>query len=187
MYKQDVIGELLYIGFVAEKGRCGGRWKIGYKKILKHHLNALSMLLDTMFDEKENINSVIKEFIAVSIKDSQIRKFYPFSDAMISQIENETMKWEENPKEFNKVNYLMKLLMNDAMTEINCIFTDRKKICNIIRSLHNLPRVYLGKGKITLCELNQREITQEEALEYAFNNMDEIYRKKYEMILNKYM
>lgn len=30
MYKQDVIGELLYIGFVAEKGRCGGRWKIGY-------------------------------------------------------------------------------------------------------------------------------------------------------------
>lgn len=77
--------------------------------------------------------------------------------------------------------------MNDAMTEINCIFTDRKKICNIIRSLHNLPRVYLGKGKITLCELNQREITQEEALEYAFNNMDEIYRKKYEMILNKYM
>lgn len=119
MYKQDVIGELLYIGFVAEKGRCGSRWKIRYKKILKYHLNALSMVLDTIFDEKENINSVIKEFIAVSIKDSQIRKFYPFSDAMISQIENETIKWEENPKEFNKVNYLMKCEYSGGVSKVS--------------------------------------------------------------------
>ena len=31
---QNVIGELLYIGIVAEKGRCYGvRWKFGYKKL----------------------------------------------------------------------------------------------------------------------------------------------------------
>lgn len=187
MYKQDVIGELLYIGFVAEKGRCGGKWKISYKKTLKHHLLALSKLLEAMFDKSANMNSVIKEFLATGVNNPQIRKFYPISEDVISQIENDTIIWEESIKEFNKVNYLMKLLMEDAIVEISSMFTDRKKIHNIIRAFHNLPRVYLGKGKETLCELSQIEITQEEALQYAFQNMNEAHKKKYEIVVMQNM
>lgn len=187
MYKQDVIGELLYIGFVAEKGRCGGRWKIGYKKTLKNHLFALSKLLETMADKKANMNSAIKDFYKIGIDDPQIRKFYSISRDMLSQIENDKIIWEEGINEFSKVNYLMMLLMNDAINEINSTFTSRRKIHNIIRSLHNLPRVYLGNGKKTLCELNQIEITQEEALQYTFQNMSEIHKRKYELIINQNM
>jgi len=187
MYKQDVIGELLYIGFVAEKGRCGGRWKIGYKKTLKNHLFVLSKLVETIADKKANMNSAIKDFLEIGIDDSQIRKFYFISKDVLSQIENENITWEEDINEFNEVNYLMKLLLNDAINEISNTFTNRRKIYNIIRALHNLPRVYLGKGKKTLCELNQIEITQEEALQYAFQNMNEIHKRKYEKIINQNM
>lgn len=39
---QDVIGELLYIGIVAEKGRCYEKgWRFGYKRIIYKHVAAL--------------------------------------------------------------------------------------------------------------------------------------------------
>ena len=42
---QDVIGELLYIGIVAEKGRCYKKvWRFGYKRILYKHVAALNEL-----------------------------------------------------------------------------------------------------------------------------------------------
>lgn len=43
MDKYSVFGELLYIGFVCEKGRCrsSGLWKYGYKNILTKHINML--------------------------------------------------------------------------------------------------------------------------------------------------
>lgn len=45
MTRQNVIGELLYIGIVAEKGRCySRRWKLGYKKTLRTHVIALNEL-----------------------------------------------------------------------------------------------------------------------------------------------
>ena len=150
--------------------------------MLKHHQNAISKLVDNMLEEKADVNSAIKGFLEVGINDSQIRDFYPIYEIMKSHMENNEILWEEDNKEFDKVNYLLRLLMNDAVTEINSIFTDRKNIYNIIRSLHNLPRVYLGKEKHTLCELNQIEITQEEALKYAFQNMNETNTKKYKVI-----
>ena len=37
MYIQNVVGELLYIGTVAEKNGSCGQWKVGYKKTLRKH------------------------------------------------------------------------------------------------------------------------------------------------------
>ena len=63
MYTQDIIGELLYIGIVAEKGRCYGvRWRFGYRRILKRHIIALNELQKCLYltDEKV-LNITIKK------------------------------------------------------------------------------------------------------------------------------
>ncbi len=54
MTSQNVIGELLYIGIVAEKGRYYGiRWKFGYKKTLRTHIIALSELQKCLQDNNK--------------------------------------------------------------------------------------------------------------------------------------
>ena len=67
MYIQDIIGELLYIGLVAEKGRCYGvRWQFGYKRNLKKHILALNELQKCLKqkDEKQS-HDTIKKFIVM--------------------------------------------------------------------------------------------------------------------------
>ena len=69
---QDVIGELLYIGIVAEKGRCyGKRWRFEYKRTLYKHIAALNELQKCLLltDEK-SVNAVIRNFIQVCKENS---------------------------------------------------------------------------------------------------------------------
>ena len=85
---QDVIGELLYIGIVAEKGRCHEKvWRFGYKRIVYKHVTALNELQKCLLltDEK-SVNAVIRNFIEVCKENSEIDKFYNFSDQEIGEL-----------------------------------------------------------------------------------------------------
>lgn len=187
MIKQDVIGELLYIGFVAEKGRIGGKWKIGYKRELHTHLLVLSRLIDALSDKTVNMNCLIKDFLRISGKYKCIRKSYPFSEEMLSRIKKEDIIWEEDSNDYNEIVILMQALITDALCEINRSFTNKKKVNYIIRSLHNLPKVYLGKGKETLCKLNQNNISIEDAMQYSYQNMDKLNKEKHAPFMQNYL
>ena len=77
---QDSIGELLYIGIVAEKGRCYGmRWKKNYKKNLKTHIRALNKLQIVLKSNDINeIKNCVNDFINMCKKNSNFGKFYNF-------------------------------------------------------------------------------------------------------------
>ena len=56
---------------------------------------------------------------------------------------------------------------------------------DLLCALHNLPRVYFGKDKETLCRLKQEAISEQDAIEYAFDNMNIDMKKKYQHLLER--
>ena len=54
---------------------------------------------------------------------------------------------------------------------------------DLLCALHNLPRVYLSKDKETLCELRQEPISEQDAIDYAFDNMNFDMKNKYRHLL----
>lgn len=173
---QNVIGELLYIGIVAEKGRCyGTRWKLGYKKVLRTHIVELNELQKCLQknDEKE-AKIVVEKFITTCDANYEIGKFYNFSSKQIEKM--------YVGKSSIIVNQLMDKIFVDLITEIKKPYIQKKKVYDLLCVLHNLPRVYLGKNKETLCELNQETISEQDALAYAFDNMSLEMKRKYRNI-----
>lgn len=173
MYIQDIIGELLYIGIVAEKGRCYGmRWKFGYKRILKRHIIALSQLQKCLkISDKELSCSIINDFFVICEKNSEIAKFYNFSVKKIDEL--------MLGKSYEKINQFMNELFCDLLKEINKPNINKRKVYDLLCALHNLPRVYLGSEKETLCNLKQQAISEEDAIKYTFDNLDTSLRNKY--------
>lgn len=174
MYIQDIIGELLYIGIVAEKGRCYGvRWKFGYKKTLKKHIAALNQLQKCLQSGDEKVShTIIKKFILVCEKDYEIGKFYQFSNKQIDEA--------IIGKNYQKINQLIDELFLDLLTEINKLCINKREVYDLLCTLHNLPRVYLGRNKETLCDLKQETISEQDAIKYAFSNMNPSMVKKYQ-------
>lgn len=174
MYVQDIIGELLYIGIVAEKGRCYGvRWRFGYRRILKRHIIALNELQKCLYltDEKV-LNITIKKFITICEKNNEIGKFYDFSVKQVDEL--------KIGKNYEEINQFTNELFCDLLKEIKKLYINKRKVYDLLSALHNLPRVYLGSDKETLCDLKQQAISEEDAIKYTFNNMNTSLREKYQ-------
>lgn len=187
--KNSVFGELLYIGLVLEKGRfkSSGLWTIKYKKNIKKHIKILMKLAKCIKDEfeiEEDNNSLKKICIEINC-DYELRKYYPFKftidelclkDKIITSCKNENRHIE--------IIIIVIKLLEDFLSELNKGFKkNKKKIGEIIFSLHNLPRVYLNKEENTLCSLHQDGITVNEALEYSILSMGVEMRLKYSNFL----
>jgi len=174
---QNVIGELLYIGIIVEKGRCyGTKWKFGYKKTLRKHIIALNELQQCLFSTNtRTVKSAIENFITMCNENDEIGKFYNFSDKNVSELQVGI----NSPV----VNHLMNQLFFDLIAETKKICIRKRKVYDLLCALHNLPRVYLGKDKETLCGLAQEAISEQDALEYAFNNMNFHMKHKYQHLL----
>lgn len=173
---QNVIGELLYIGIIAEKGRCyGTRWKFGYKRTLRRHIIALNELQKCLQSHDEKVvYTVIEKFVEVCNENHEIGKFYNFSNKQIGEI--------YLGKSNKIVNQLINEIFLGLLTEIKKPCIRKRKVYDLLCVLHNLPRVYLGKDKETLCELKQEAISEQEAIEYAFDNMSSDMKKKYQTL-----
>ena len=65
------------------------------------------------------------------------------------------------------------------LLEIRKPCISKKNVYVLLCALHNLPRVYLGKDKETLCELRQEAISEQDAVKYAIENMSSTMKKKY--------
>lgn len=178
MHKEDVIGELLYIGFVAEKGRCYRKnWGFKYKKILRKHIYLMLQLSELMLN-KEPVDEVLRDFIVVCNQINEIGKFYKIS-LNIGNID-----WKDGGNNFERINQIIYKLLLDLKSEINRLFVNKKHIYSLLCILHNLPRVYLGENKITLCNLKQPAISEEAALQYAIQNIDNNVYERYQLIFS---
>lgn len=171
---QNVIGELLYIGIVAEKGRCyEKRWKSGYRKTLYRHIVALNELQKCLLlTDVKSVNTVIEKFVAVCKENYEIGKFYNFSDKVKGELHVGIS--------YIVVNRFMDQLFLDLITEMKKICIRKREVYDLLCALHNLPRVYLGKDKETLCGLMQEAISEQDAIEYAFDNMSVDMKKRYQ-------
>lgn len=187
MEKYSLFGELLYLGFVCEKGRCksSGFWKLGYKRILHKHIVLLSKLIQCILvsEVSDNDALILKKFIESIQTEKDIIKYYPINEDTMKKLQDSNYSIITSI-DSDRCNNNINLLMNDITTEIlelldHKFFLNKKRIAMLIRAIHNLPRVYLGKGLHTLCNIEQPAIDYKAALEYSFNNMDEDTRQRY--------
>ena len=175
MYIQNVAGELLYIGLVAEKNRSSssGLWKVGYKKTLRKHiiaLNELQKCLDSS-DIDASCNRINK-FIEVCEADQEIGKCYP--PRSYQRIDE-----AEIGQKCKRVNQLISELFSDLLTEMEKTFTNKRQVHQLLRALHNLPRVYLGRNAETICNSKHNAIPETWALKFAAMNMNDEMKRKY--------
>lgn len=186
MDKISTYGELLYIGFNAEKGRARsqGFWKIGYKSSLVNHMTFLRKIIVRMnvneFDN--NDKELMVAFLELCKNDKSIGKFYNLSpeeerslrscdDFVFFNINSENCN--------NTLNNLMLEMVEDLLETLRNSPIDKEKIYILIRSLHNLPRLYLNEKSETLFNLRQPSISYEDAIKYSLDNMDNITKNKY--------
>lgn len=185
MEKNSVFGEILYIGFVFEKGRCksGGIWKNSYIRNLKKHIKLLEKVVECMQKqfEIEEDNILLRKVCHEIQTDKVLKKYYPFNKVInkINICETLITNCQEDNQHIEIINLMLKLI-EDILVELDKgLRKDKEKITRMIFSLHNLPRVYLSKNENTLCLLEQNGITPEEAFEYSKLSMDENLLLKY--------
>lgn len=190
MDKILVFGELLYIGLVAEKGRCKskGIWNLGYGTSLYNHMIMLFKLCTSI--QKEGISNedlmVLNEFIKFLETKTEFKEFYPIKPSILREIIVRDFKVFEssNGRSNASINILMFSIIKDILNLLSKgIFVDKRKVSMLLRASHNLPRYYLGENNKTLCELSLPSIEYEDAIEYTFQNMDDEARQKYKSFI----
>lgn len=158
------IGELLYIGTSAEKGRCStSGWPIGYKRVLKIHLSELKKTAN-LYTDSANAKQVLERFRRICNNKRSIGKYY------------DSVDWDGFPfsEEINNsypqiVNYICQLL-DTALLELGKIRTDKRKVSKILRCLHNLPRVFLSENEGVH---KQMRASEKDVIAYMLQNADD--------------
>lgn len=187
--KNAVLGELLYKGFVCEKGRCKshGVWKRTYTKSLKKHINLLNEIAICMQKkfEKEEDNIFLRKIYNEIQCDDVLRKVYQSNKAVdelnmkkfvITDCNNEN-------KHIKVITLILKLLEDVSFELDKGLKKDKEKISRLLFSLHNLPRVYLNEEVYTLYSLGRSGIEIDDALKYSKAWMNEEMLHVYKELL----
>ena len=189
MEKNAILGEILYIGLVFEKGRCNasGIWKRTYIQNLSKHIRLLKEVSECMKNSFQIVedNILLKKVCNEILDDENLKKHYPFCG--FEEVIKSNEKIITECREENKCNEIVDFinqLLGDILLELGKgIRKDKQKIIKMIFSAHNLPRVYLSKDISTLCLMGRYGIGPEEALKYAKLSMDEGMMIKYNSFL----
>ena len=184
-------GELLYIGLNAEKGRAKSRgfWKTGYKASLIKHMTFMRKIIIRMnisvFDE--NDRELMKEFLDICENEKSIAVFYNISQDIKKTLRScEQLAFTSSTTDHfaNSLNALLLRLVDDLLESLKVKSIDKEKVFILVRALHNLPRFYLNEKSETLFNIRQSQITYEDAVKYAFDNMDNVSKEKYQRYIS---
>lgn len=168
MKMECALAEIIYIGLVAEKGRCyGTRWTRKYKKILKLHSLELRKII-YLFLDASKIDDVLEEFGEICEKEYEIGKFYANIDW------RSDVTWLCSEESHPKVIRLMIILLNEVCLELNKLFVNKKKVYILLNSLHNLPRVFFDKNEETICNVRHDTISEDDAFRYVYTYLKQI-------------
>lgn len=185
MEKNSVFGEILYVGLVFEKTRCksSGLWKRSYVRNLYKHIDLLKKVAYCLQEpfSIEKDNGVLKEVCLKIKNDIKLKNYYPIREGFSENMHKDIITdCDENLSNPIIIEFVIRML-EDLSAELKKGFhKDKEKICKLIFSLHNLPRVYLRKNNTTLCMLCQDGITTDLAITYSKLCMDEEMKRKYE-------
>ncbi len=192
MEKKSVYAELLYIGFVTEKGRCKskGIWKIGYRKQLYCHMVVLNSISNCLNDDEitEKDAQAIKDLFSLCNSEKEIKTVYYTKGNLFEKAKQNNFKIITS-NDLNKSNLIINKLLIEITSELlklleKKLFLNKQKIYMLIRAAHNLPRYYFNEKEETLCGLCTRiSISYQDAVEFSFSNMDEETRLKYEKLI----
>lgn len=132
--KNAVLGELLYMGFVFEKGRCksSGIWKYTYRKSLKKHMNLLNEIAICMQKEfeKEEDNAFLRKIYEEIQCDKVLRQVYPVNKTVDElNMKNFVITDCSNENKHIKVITLILKLLEDVLSELDKgLKKDKEKI-----------------------------------------------------------
>jgi hypothetical protein len=172
MKTECTLAEIIYIGLVAEKGRCySTRWTNKYRKVIKLHISGLRKILYLFLDDS-NIDNVLEEFRKICENETEIGKFY------VNIAWREGVEWSDIKESHPKILRYMIQVLEEVDLEVNKIFVNKKKVYILLNTLHNLPRVFFDENEETLCNMRYSPISEDEALEYAVANMNLICQKR---------
>ncbi|MBP1903782.1 hypothetical protein J2Z32_000394 [Paenibacillus turicensis] len=186
MRKNNIYGEILYIGLVAEKGRVFNEiWKYNYRKTLKLHVSMWQKILMRMCDTAYNNEDeqLLREFFELCKKRKDIGKYYNTLIESFSEIEQIITTCTENVDNTHEETVIISL-MNDLFLELTellkpKLIVDRKKIHLVIRVLHNLPRFFLQNPQTYIYGLKNVASSFYDVIEYSFGNMDQDMKDRY--------
>ena len=168
MKTECALAEIVYIGLVAEKGRCyGTMWTRKYKEILKLHILELRKII-YLFLDASKIDDVLEEFREICEKEYEIGKFYANVDW------KSDVTWLCSKESHTKIIRLMIILLDEVELELNKLFVNKRKVYILLNSLHNLPRVFFDENEETICNMRHETISEEDAFKYAYEYLKRI-------------
>lgn len=186
MNKNNIYGELLYIGLVAEKGRVfHGIWKLNYRKTLRMHVAILQRIVIRMSDSRytNEDEQLLREFIELCEKRKDLGEYYTTLIESFSKIESHIPHLTENVDHTQEDTVIINLI-NDLLLELTellkpKLIINRKKVHLVIRVLHNLPRFFLKNPQTYIYGLKNVALKFHEAIEYSFGNMNQGMKNRY--------
>ncbi|MFD0589135.1 hypothetical protein ACFQZE_14125 [Paenibacillus sp. GCM10027627] len=186
MKKNNVYAEILYIGFVAEKGRAYSEiWKFNYRKTLKIHVAMWQRILMRMSDTAytKDDEQLLRDFSELCKKRKNIGKWYDTRFDSFLEIEQQINTYIKNVHN-TKEGIVIISLMNDLVLELTQLLkpkllVDRNKIHLTIRALHNLPRFFLQNPQTYVYELKSVALNFHDVIEYSFGNMNHEMKDRY--------
>ena len=185
--KNNIYAQILYRGFVCEKGRVYSRlWKYSYRSILELQVDLWKKVLSRMADNtytKED-SDLLKHFIKLCEDKKEIGEFYNIHADFLSEIEKSIDSSIGKVSNCNEEIIIINF-MNDLVTELadllkHKLFVDKKGVHLIIRTLHNLPRYFLDNSKTFIHDLKDMAIDFRSAIDYSFGNMNQEMKARYE-------
>jgi hypothetical protein len=191
MDKNTIYSEILYLGFVFEKGRISKKkWSLIYKKHLGKQIvlwnKAISLMNDVQMTEEDVF--FFKNFIEFCECSNEVKNIYSCTYPRIKEYEKINFADVTSVQDHSAESKVLIKLMNDMICEIdtllalNKLFTPVKEIYILLNALHNIPRFFRdqpidGKNKIDF----------KMTIEYTLSNMNDQRRSKYSSILKPFL
>ncbi|WP_110931550.1 hypothetical protein [Paenibacillus bouchesdurhonensis] len=192
MTKNTIYGEILYVGFVAEKGRVFSRiGKYSYRRILRKHAffwqSVIWRMIDGAYTEEDE--QLIDDFIDLCQTQKEIGKFYCPQSKSFAEIKQRIqlgMRQADN----NKEDIIILSFMNELVLELIAllkpkIMINRDKVHLTIRALHNLPKYFLHGSETFIYQISNAGANFQDTIAYSISNMDESMKKRYIQIYNE--
>ncbi len=183
MDKNTLYAEILYLGFVFEKGRVSKKkWSLIYKKHLGKQIvqwnKAVSLMNDVQTTEEDV--SFFKNFIEFCECSNEFIKIYSCTYSRLKEYEKINFADVTSVLDHSAESKVLITLMRDLICETTVLLASNKlwipveEVYIRLNALHNIPRFFSdqpidGKNKIDF------KIT----VEYTLSNMNDQMKSKY--------
>lgn len=168
-----VLGELLYIISNYEKGRIKSRglWNIKYMNSLNESLSCMSIILKII--EKPNEDHSAKLFYIKEFCKKNEFVIFPTGDLHLLDHIAKTSHEEDLDDEDVNIVYIMKRIIDECIILLQTKSKGYKlRLATLLKSFHNLPRVFLNRSPKKIYNINTKPITTRDALLYASSYID---------------